>query len=530
MNRRRSYQAQIQAVKKVLTRKGIATRDQIIRAAGVPKHAIQRMIADGIVTPSLNEHRAWLILTDQLETKSNRKGFYDQRTKKWSRKIIRFHVERTANAALENIASNWAWGITLAEANEETGRDCRRVLERLVKEDVIQVRLCNGQRVYVNRDDDKADLQINHRRTNPRLRQRIEDNGANDEPQVITFEEILEHFRATLRRLDIKLPVPENRLSALLLMFFTNRSLRTTELWLNHNPRILDAVGMIGRCVDHTTLSRAFTAVSEETLRQIFHQLVLDLQAAEVISGRILVVDATHIYAYANTRKNTKKHPVEGAAWGNHHGSFYGYKVHLLVDADSELPIGMVISPGNEHDSPSFVPLIEDFEDQYEFDEVVAVMADGAYDTAAFRDIVMDKTGGVFLPACNPRKSKILQLLKAKVKRLFDRWGDHIESVEDALRYLGQTFLEQWGGGLGSDKENKLIELIAERLHRGFRVAVERVNARLKTFTSFLRPKTRVRPSVGKTLWWCLLADVLQAATAVANGKKGSMRRRTLVV
>jgi len=42
------------------------------------------------------------------------------------------------------------------------------------------------------------------------------------------------------------------------------------------------------------------------------------------ITGKYLVVDAPHIYAFCNTRKNTDRHGVEGDSWGEHHGRFYG--------------------------------------------------------------------------------------------------------------------------------------------------------------------------------------------------------------
>jgi hypothetical protein len=535
------YHNQKEAVIKYLMIAIIATREAITDATNVPRNAIRRMIRDGILTSSLNNDRGWLIITEELERKANRKGFYHHRIKKWSREFARFHRDREIKATLTFLATKWPWGITRKEAEEQTGRECERALKDLMEEGKIQVRLCEGKRVYVSCQEKKADIQINHRRTNLKLKRdearskNVDDNDeeikVEDEiPQVITYEEILDQLRKTVEKLDIEIPIPIERLCAVFLLFFTNRSFRTIEIWLNNDPRILEAVGMIGRCVDHTTLSRAFTAIGEDVLKSIFHQLILDLHEGGVVTGRILVVDATHIFAYANTRKDTDKHPVSGAAWGNHHGSFYGYKIHLLVDADSELPIGMISSPGNEHDSPYFVPLMEDFEEHYSFDEVIAVLADGAYDVTNFRKVVNKKTGGVFLPACNPRRSKILSVLKAKVKKLFDRWGDYIHSVDDALRYLGQTFITKWVGEVGSDEESKLVELISERFHRSHRVCVERVNARLKTFSSFLRPKTRNPTSVDKTLWWCLIADVLQASTAVAMGKKLSMRRRTLVV
>ncbi|MEA3558668.1 MAG: hypothetical protein U9R75_05375, partial [Candidatus Thermoplasmatota archaeon] len=140
------------------------------------------------------------------------------------------------------------------------------------------------------------------------------------------------------------------------------------------------------------------------------------------------------------------------------------------------------------------------------------------------------KTGGIFLPACNPRKNKILKRMKARVKKLFDTHGDKIQSVEDGFRYLGQTFLTHFGIELADPSDNKLVELISERIHRPLRAGVERVFSRLKALTSFEKPKARNLPTVMKTIWFCFIGQLVQALTAVEKGFIGSMRKRTSLV
>ena len=120
--------------------------------------------------------------------------------------------------------------------------------------------------------------------------------------------------------------------------------------------------------------------------------------------------------------------------------------------------------------------------------------------------------------------------MKVRVKKLFDIHGDKIHSVEDAFRYLGQTFLTRFGIELGDPSDNKLVELITERLHRPLRAGVERVFSRLKALTSFEEPKARILDTVKKTVWFCLISQLVQARTAVAKGLIGSMRKRTALV
>ena len=501
----------------------------ILEATKVNPHDIRRMLNDGILTSSLNYNHNWLILTKTIKQRKDHLGFYRHRSEKYSRTIMIFHVKRKAKPTLSYLASKLPWGITVNEADKLLGRGSKRALDELVKVNAIQERLYYGEKVYLSRIHRKAELQYDHRRTNPRFKK--ENDGEDDKEKhgVIRYEELCKAFGETLNEMDEKHDVPNDRMAALLLMINTNRTLRTMEYWIAYNSRIQKAIGMPST-VDHTTLYRAFNDVGEDFLKKLFHKLVIKLYDGGVITGRFLVVDATHIYAYCNTRKDTNKYPVDGASWGNHQGSFYGYKVHILIDADSELPIAMILSSGEDHDSIHFEPLIDEFDMKYNIEEVIAVLADGAYDNEDFRKIVRDKTGGVFLPVCNPRRSKILTMMKQKVKRLFERHGEKIHSVQDGFEYLGQRFLTDFNITLGVPRENKLVEMIAERLHRPYRAAVERVFSRLKSLNSFERPKSKRFETVKRTIWWCLIGALIQALTAHRKELPSAMRKRTVLV
>ena len=520
------YRTRVKNVLGYLANVTVATPQMIIEATNVEPHDIRRMITDKILTSSLNYNHNWLIATKSLNKRKDHYGFYRHRIGKYNRTVPIFHVKQTAKATLSHLASRRPWGLTGDEAEELLGRSCNRVLKQLVSEKSIQVRLYNGQRLYLNRYYKKADTQVKQRRACPRFKN---DEDKDEKVGVITYEQFTEAFRAVLAEMDEQCSVSDDRLCAVLLMLNTNHTLRTMENWMAYNPRIQEATGMPW-VVDHTTLCRAFNDVDEAFLKALFHQLVLKLHDDGIITGRFLAVDATHIYAFCNTRKDTNKHPVKGASWGEHHGKFYGYKVHIIIDSDSELPIAMVLSTGKDHDSLHFIPLFEQFNEQYDFDEIIATLADSAYDVKEFRNIVTDTTGGIFLPACNPRRSKVLKAMKLRVKKLFERFGDRIQSVEDGLRYLGQKFLTDYGVNTGTKQESKLIELIAERLHKPFRSAVERLFSRLKSLTSFEHPKSRRLKSVRKMVWWCLIGQLVHAKTAVDAGIPSAMRKRTALV
>ncbi len=524
----RVYLSQVMIVSEYLSDVKVSTVMDLMENTGATDQQYRRMVKDKTLTTSLNYDHNWVALTDTVKRNKDHWGFFKHRTERYSRTLVIFHIKRTAKNTLSYLASKRPWGLTEKEAEELLGRDCKRPLRDMEKKNSIQSRIIAGNQVYLNRLNKKADIQVKERRINPKF-QTDEDNEDEEKVGYIKYEEFCQTFKDALNDMDELCPVSYDKISTLFLMFNTNRSLRTMETWVKFNQRIKDSVGLDWD-IDHSTLCRDMGQIDEKYLKKLFHHLVLKLYDKGIIKGKFLVVDATHIYAFCNTRKNTDKRGVEGASWGYHHGRFYGYKIHILIDAESEMPISMILSTGEDHDSPHFIPLLDDYEKNYDFDDIYALLADSGYDTKKFRKEVLKKTGGIFLPACNPRKSKILKRMKARVKKLFDTHGDKIQSVEDGFRYLGQTFLTHFGIELDGPADNKLVELISERLHRPLRAGVERVFSRLKALTSFERPKARELSTVMKTIWFCFIGQLVQALTAVEKGFKGSMRKRTSLV
>lgn len=520
------YQERVKKVLDFFKKTHVATKETVIIQNHVDTDDIRRMITDKILTTSLNYEHNWIIPTKTLNIEHDHWGFCNARIEKYSRTVPIFHIKRNAKDAVSYLVSKRPWGLTKNEADSMLGRDCGRVLNELVKEDAIQERIYKCEKIYLHRVHKRADIQLNCRRTNPRFKKDIDEEK--EKVGVISYEDFIKTFFEVVDQMDAQIMASRDRIAALLLMFQTSKTLRSMENWIAFNERIQLAVGMPW-AVDHTTLSRAYMDISEDFLKQLFHKLVMRLHEKGVITGKFLVVDATHIYAYCNTRKTVEDDFVEGAYWGNHHGSFYGYKVHILIDSESELPLAMILGPGNEYDSVQFIPLIENFDANYEFEDVLAVLADGAYDVEEFRKIVQTKTGGKFLPACNPRRNSVLKTLKNLVKTLFDKHGEKIQSVQDAFKYLGQRFLTDFNIDIGTSKESKMVELISERLHRPFRAAVERVFSRLKSMTSFERPNSQDLQYVRKAIWFCLVGMLVQALTAIDKGLPGSMRKRTML-
>ena len=105
------------------------------------------------------------------------------------------------------------------------------------------------------------------------------------------------------------------------------------------------------------TFSNHKSKWKDDTFYKIMRTLISQLIAIGVISGKNIALDSSHIFAYSNPHK----HSDPDAQWGCKHEDhyFFGYKIHLVVDTKSQLPIDAIVTPGNKADSPYAKPLIE---------------------------------------------------------------------------------------------------------------------------------------------------------------------------
>jgi IS5 family transposase len=141
----------------------------------------------------------------------------------------------------------------------------------------------------------------------------------------------------------------------------------------------------------------------EVLLEECFAGLVTKLRALLPGFGKKLAVDSTDIEAYAN---GYRKNPADvDASWGvkgaGHHEDktetestsekgkrkerelyrWFGYKLHLVVDALHELPISFMVTPANESDTKQMKPLLQKAAIDKPEHKPDAIIADKGYDS-----------------------------------------------------------------------------------------------------------------------------------------------------
>lgn len=152
---------------------------------------------------------------------------------------------------------------------------------------------------------------------------------------------------------------------------------------------------------DFKTPSHATFSIFRKRLGDIFffdilHQIIAQAISYGIIKGIKTAIDATHLWAFSNRfgkklcdckDKNTCEHERvysdKDAAWGHKtkEYSFFGYKVHLVVDVDSQLPVSIKVTPGNESDITQVKDIINSVKEKHPNLSIKQSSMDCGYDS-----------------------------------------------------------------------------------------------------------------------------------------------------
>ena len=235
---------------------------------------------------------------------------------------------------------------------------------------------------------------------------------------------------------------PEVMLKIMILQFLYDLSDRQFEEQLRYR---LDFMFFLGLSLDeagpdHSTLSRFRGRVGAARFAQLFNTIVAAAREAGLIADRLHAIDSRAVKANVATWRRRDR-DTEGdddtpsgfvkfddsppgsddpdARWGkksrNH--SFFGYKHHLAVDANSGFIVTSEVTPGNEHDGVVMAAVLDETAE--------AVVADKAYDL--------------------PRNHKLL-----KRKRIDNRIIRKSGGGDNTGRYVVErvnAVLKRWCGG-----------------------------------------------------------------------------------
>ena len=156
--------------------------------------------------------------------------------------------------------------------------------------------------------------------------------------------------------------------------------------------------------------------LGDETFYEILHNLIAQAIVLQIIQGKDTAIDSTHVWAYAN-QFGYKTCKCKGkcdcprsfsdtdAQWGAKSKDyfFFGYKVHLIVDAPSQLPLEVKVTSGEKADSPQAIPLLKGAKKKHPELKMQTTAMDSAYDDHKNYRFAIEEAHIAPLIALNPR-------------------------------------------------------------------------------------------------------------------------------
>lgn len=156
--------------------------------------------------------------------------------------------------------------------------------------------------------------------------------------------------------------------------------------------------------------------LGEDVFYEILHRLIAQAIALQVVHGGDTAIDSTHLWAYSSKFgkktcqcKGKCHHPGEysdpDARWEykSKDYTFFGYKVHLIVDAKSQLPLDVKITPANKADSPQAKPLLKGVKERHPEIMIDSASMDSAYDSYETYRFAIEDIGAAPIIALNQR-------------------------------------------------------------------------------------------------------------------------------
>ena len=152
---------------------------------------------------------------------------------------------------------------------------------------------------------------------------------------------------------------------------------------LMNNPALRNACGFTTHVPSRPTLSRVFGQLSG--MRELLEELLTRTaeRLAEYLPdlGREVAVDSTIVST--NPNRTTTANDAE-ADWGLRHRArasggeewIFGFKAHVIGDANYGIPLAVAVTPGNQSDTTYLIPMVEETSPKPE-----VVIADRGYDS-----------------------------------------------------------------------------------------------------------------------------------------------------
>lgn len=206
-------------------------------------------------------------------------------------------------------------------------------------------------------------------------------------------------------------------LNALLAMQIEQiKTVKALTIRLKYDPvfRVSCGFDHFASTPSESTFSRLLSKISDlDKLEEEFKSLVLDAKRLNIIEALNVAVDSTKLNSFEAPKPKSKlKDDGISPNWGakcDTNGNkikWFGWKLHIIADCKSELPICILNTPASINDGDASIPLMEKFLKDYKgiFHPDHFIM-DSGYDYEKVYDCVLNKAKALPIIAYNKRGS-----------------------------------------------------------------------------------------------------------------------------
>jgi len=211
-----------------------------------------------------------------------------------------------------------------------------------------------------------------------------------------------------------------------------------------------------------TTYNKLINRLGTDGMTEIFTLTVIQMMDKGMIKGRTLSIDASIIDAWFRDR-NGKKGKLKKSrdmdaslGYDSYRDIFvYGYKIHVVIDVDTCLPICVSVTKAGYGESRTLRPFVDIIHDRYPI-KVEKWLADSGYDGNLNRLHIINSLAAIPYIDLNPRNCKgdteeekmarRKKLCERFYKRewIHDHWidpdSDSFHDTMNARTYSEQTF------------------------------------------------------------------------------------------
>jgi transposase len=216
------------------------------------------------------------------------------------------------------------------------------------------------------------------------------------------------------------------------------------RLWNDENLRMICDIEEREKPYHPSQITRFRYRVGPERLEEIMCSLIEELVEGEIIKGESVALDATFIKAWSrrDPADDSQGYSDPESRVGRDGRSYdLGYKTHLAVNVESDIPLAVVVASANENEKKHAPELLDKV--SRVFGGFKVVVADSQYSSKKVRDCIVECGAESVVPYMSnqARGERVL-----RVDRFFRTSGP---AEERRLYGLGRACVERVNARLG---------------------------------------------------------------------------------